>query len=383
MRAMPSRWLVLFAIAGCSFTHGQSVGGGSGDGRPADTHVFLDAPPDAYDAMCFGPKAYEVCLPGAPTGTMTLSGNLDTSGNEGDSCANTGHVMKMSTPAQTLACVVAADTLQVLVGTTASATGDNPLVLLGGSGVTIAGTLDVSSRARTTRQTAANANATTCGSNLTGTDNSQGGGGGAGGSFGTIGGSGSIGNAGGGGAGGQAAAAAAPTKLVGGCKGGDGGAGGTGGTGADSGGAVEIVSHMSLTISGAVNASGAGGDGGSNQKAGGGGGGSGGMIVLDAQTYIVTGSVFADGGGGGGGGSQNTAGTGGDDATMLGMVANGGPGAAGAGATGGAGAYSNIGAVSPSNAPGGGGGGGGGGGAGIIHIFGGSFPTSQASPPPS
>ena len=162
MRAMPSRWLVLFAIAGCSFTHGQSVGGG-GDGRGGEPIVFLDAPPDAFDAKCFGPKAYEVCLMNPPTGTMVLSGNLSTSGSETDPCANVGHVMKMNDPGQTLACVVSADTLQVLVGTTVTVTGDNPLVLLGGSAITIAGTLDVSSRARNNKQTDANAYATPCG----------------------------------------------------------------------------------------------------------------------------------------------------------------------------------------------------------------------------
>ena len=171
---MASRWPLLVAIAGCGFTHGAPASGG--DGSASDATAIDTAPADAFDAKCFGPTSYKICLGGAPAGTIQLSGNLDTSGSEGESCASSGTVMKMSNAAQTLVCVVAADRLQILASTTVSASGDNPLVLLAGTAITIAGTLDVSSRARTNATTGANANATRC-SNLGGRTDSNGGGG--------------------------------------------------------------------------------------------------------------------------------------------------------------------------------------------------------------
>jgi len=84
-----------------------------------------------------------------------------------------------------------------------------------------------------------------------------------------------------------------------------------GGNGADNpgyggpgGGACEIVSLASISITGLVDAAGHGGEGGSAAYGiggGGGGGGSGGGLLLEAPAVTVSGHVVANGGGGGSG----------------------------------------------------------------------------------
>jgi hypothetical protein len=85
---------------------------------------------------------------------------------------------------------------------------------------------------------------------------------------------------------------------------------GTGGSrwGGRSGGAVQLVSGDTLTITGWVDASGCGGRTAERRSPeGGGGGGSGGGILLEAPAVIVTGEVTANGGGGAGGGRGSEA----------------------------------------------------------------------------
>lgn len=71
--------------------------------------------------------------------------------------------------------------------------------------------------------------------------------------------------------------------------------------GGRSGGALEIVSGDTITITGWVDASGCGGRNGSGNE-GGGGGGSGGGIILEAPALVITGEVTVNGGGGAAGG---------------------------------------------------------------------------------
>ncbi|MBL0217085.1 MAG: hypothetical protein IPQ07_24825 [Myxococcales bacterium] len=165
------------------------------------------------------------------------------------------------------------------------------------------------------------------------------GGGGAGGAFGTKGGPGGTPMTGG---------ASGPISLTayGGCDGGGGGrtTGVSGGEAGGGGGVAILIGRQSVTIDGAVRASGAGGRGGIN--GGGGGGGSGGSIVVITPRVIGNGTLHALGGGGAGGGSSTTNGGNGSDPDSAGVAiggaagsggAGGGPGGAGGGQDGGAG----------------------------------------------
>jgi hypothetical protein len=190
--------------------------------------------------------------------------------------------------------------------------------------------------------------------------------------------------------GGMSIAPAAPSKILrGGCPGGKGGIG-TGTTrtlGGPGGGAIYLVARGTLTINGAIDASGAGGNGGSSTKAGGGGGGSGGMIVIHAGTIALgaNGAVAANGGGGGGGGGVAAGGSDGDDpiGNFPLMVASGGQFAMMGAVRGGDGAAGATPAKEGSDSAGGGGGGGGGGLGQIRVLKGGTIPAGQVSPTPT
>jgi hypothetical protein len=115
-----------------------------------------------------------------------------------------------------------------------------------------------------------------------------------------------------------------------------------GALGGAAGGAVQITSAVSVTVTaaGTIEANGGGGLGGCTlpgEGIGGGGGGSGGAVFLEAPTVSVAGGLFANGGGGGASSNNNVA-AGGDGAngTANTTPAAGGL-AAGVGATGGAG----------------------------------------------
>lgn len=133
------------------------------------------------------------------------------------------------------------------------------------------------------------------------------GGGGGGGNENTKGGGGG-GYGGTGGAGGNTGGAgglpnnATVTALVGG-SGGGGGGGGNGNTqpGGGGGGAIQIISNKSITISaGGINAGGCGGFSTTGPDSGA-GGGAGGLIILEAPAVSLGGALAVNGGGGGAG----------------------------------------------------------------------------------
>jgi len=180
--------------------------------------------------------------------------------------------------------------------------------------------------------------------------------------------------------------AAPPGFPRGGCHGGKGGNGDpdTGGKAGRGGGAVDLISAVSIKIGGGVNAGGSGGLGGSGQDGGGGGGGSGGMIVLEAPVIAGTGGAAANGGGGGGGGGKNmdSGGPGGSGAVK--MTAASGGGAAPIGSKGGAGgAAANVNGETVDTTNNDGGGGGGGGAAGYVRVIGAMPTLALISPEPS
>ncbi|HVK76671.1 MAG TPA: hypothetical protein VM734_25275 [Kofleriaceae bacterium] len=198
------------------------------------------------------------------------------------------------------------------------------------------------------------------------------------------GGNGSVGAAGG--ASGVAAGGAV-TASLGACAGPDlvpivGGSGGARGAGdpagtgigvavgGGGGGAVQITSFTSMTVSGAMSDLYAGGAGGTGSvvELGGGGGGAGGGILLEAPTVTISGGkITANGGGGGSGREANR----GDNGNRAATRASGGAGSGGNGDTG-RGGLGSIGAAATQEATIGGGEtngtGGGGGGAGVIRI---------------
>jgi hypothetical protein len=266
-------------------------------------------------------------------------------------------------------CVIAGTT--VTIGGTVDVHGGRPLVIVGTESIDITGTLDVASHTGDNAKTGPSA--TACNAPIA----AQSHGGGAGGSLGTPGG------AGGGDMPGQAGPLEVlTTKLHGGCKGGLGA--NAGGDPGDGGGAVYLVAGASITVDGAIDASGGGGHGSHQNGGGGGGAGSGGMIVFDTPHLAFGGNaqIYANGGGGGEG-RGGMDGNDGKDPESPTAAATGGNG----GTSGGDG---GDGAIMVS--PGGGGknssqnmqegGGGGGGGTGIIKVFHATIPaTGLVSPP--
>jgi len=273
------------------------------------------------------------------------------------------------------ACVIAGTSVVIPGGETVRVTGSRPLILLATGSLTLSGVVDAAShRGGTTGPGAELGPCSTTIKNPT-VGASGDGGGGWGGSFGAAGNNG--GNGGLGGGGGTAAPAIATTTLRGGCPGAK-GAGTIGGAGGRGGGAVLLIAKQTLTIDGAVNASGAAGEGGKT-GGGGGGGGSGGMIALDAATVNVPGQSFANGGGGGEGANLAADGIAGSEPTAPNTIASGGKLGTMFGGDGGGGGFGSTPGGSPGN--GGsvatdhgnivalGGGGGGGGGVGVTKLF--------------
>jgi hypothetical protein len=286
-------WLVL--VAGCRQIFGidpprledAALGDdgrrGSSDGSGSNV--------DAFAGFCYGPVGFTLCYPQAPTGSVTMSGTLDTKTAAQCSAAPA----TWTAAGQPDVCVIAAG--DIMVESDVVVTGSLPLVLVAANTIVIAATLDVSSHGTQTR--GAGGGSPQC----TGMDGANGNatlgeaaGGGAGGTFETPGGNGGIANS-------QSAVACpaqvAHTPLRGGMDGGTGGAyqGGvtTSGFG---GGAVFLAAGASITVNGVIDASGGGGDGGTN-SAGGAGGGAGGMIAVYAPVISANGTLMANGGGGG------------------------------------------------------------------------------------
>ncbi len=256
--------------------------------------------------------------------------------------------------------------------------GQYPLLVLSWSTITVAGTIDVSSRAGSP---GAGGSRQDCDLGDPGQGASEAGGGGGGGlnQGGKAGGNGNLGGApnAGGTLGGSIPR---PMSVVlGGCRGGDGGGdGSSGGRGGDGGGAVQLTAKDSITIAstGTIHAGGMGGAG-AQGNGGGGGGGSGGFIGLDAPLVTTaTSSILAANGGAGGAGCESGNGAAGQDGQAMNAAALGGMGSICTnGADGGDGGRRGdlplVGANSNFS------GGGGGGGGGYIIVWAPSYPMSS------
>jgi hypothetical protein len=338
----------------------------------------IDSPPSrdgsamGSGATCFGSGFVTACFAAPPSGTVVITGSVDT---DTDSRCDT---------AITATCTIAAMSL----ATTGSvrATGTRPLVLVGADAVNIEGTLDVASHVGSDDGAAANNSACESGTSVMVGSLA----GAAGGSFATVGGAGGRGADGA--PAGKPAAAVAPTTLRGGCPGqGTGDTPNGTGSGGAGGGAVYLIAGSQILIQGTIDASGAGAasqglPGGA--PSGGCGGGAGGMIGFDAPNIELAGIVFANGGGGGGGDAEEGgAGGAGADPTGVGAALGGAGGSAadplgGGGAGGDGAAAGGAGATGGSGGADGGTGGGGGGGEGAIVVFGTLQGAGGISPPP-
>jgi hypothetical protein len=266
----------------------------------------------------------------------------------------------------------------ILVDATVTARGTRPFVLAASGGITVTGTVDVSSSGG---QIGAGANDRACAAPA----RMQSSGGGAGGSFHGKGGDGGDGAVAPAGAVKAAEAVATPTALRGGCAGAD-----QYGDAGRGGGALALVAGgtIRLDATGRLLAGGAGAGarfGGGSSAGGGAGGGSGGMIALAAPILTVGGVIAANGGGGAGGGYGVPGADGSADATAAkgghATMAGNGDGGAGSAGTILAGARGLNGTM----ATGGGGAGGGGGAAGYIILTGTTVDLtgSTISPPPT
>ncbi|HSS01497.1 MAG TPA: hypothetical protein VLM79_30770 [Kofleriaceae bacterium] len=364
-------------LGGCGFS---AMPGNNPNGAPPDTSgdPAADAPPPidaapidsapldgAVSPVCLG-TFVRVCVD-PPSSPVTLTTQeLDTS--------TSARCQPYTATPPVDACVVTGPSITIPSGNTITVTGGRRLILFATGEITIAGTLDVSSR-RDGSGPAADSGP--CQTNFVDAESGGVGGGGWGGSLG------GNGNNGGNGAGSSDGGVAAPpgdaTTLSGGCAGGNGGGNGLGvgrGGRGHSGGAVLLLADQAIdvTSSGSVNASGSGGGGGA-LGGGGGGGGSGGMIVLDAERVDISGQCFANGGGGGEGSSTRSGQAGGESsaASLAGRGGSNGSGGGGDGGNGGLGtngnANGNPGRNGRPSTDGAGGGGGGGGGGGVIKIL--------------
>lgn len=179
-----------------------------------------------------------------------------------------------------------------------------------------------------------------------------------------------------GGAMGQPEGNAELVPLRGGCAGGRGGNCNTsgaqylGGERGGGGGAIQISSAKSLTVTGLISARGAGGGGAERDDSGGGGGGSGGAILLECTSFLASGgAVTANGGSGGGGAGTNSSGGPGNPGALRSTTPAAGGSSGSAGGNGGqGGAAAGACTAGENGAVTHGGGGGGGGAQGRIRI---------------
>lgn len=338
------------------------IDGSIGDGKRVDA-------PDAPSG-CVGTGAFEVCPMGTPSGTITLSGTLDT-----DTSPMCQGAQLWKAAGQTPSCFITKVDITV---TNLAVTGSKPLVLLAANEINVTGLLDIASHVAVGSvpgTTGPGVPATPCGNFPQAPANASGAGGGAAASLASAGG---PGGSGGDGNNGAAAGgtkylpflASPPDVLRGGCNGQTGGMGmGNGGTGGYGGGAIYLAAGgtISMGASGIINASGAGGSQ-AAKSAGGGGGGSGGMIILWAPSFNLTAGakLVANGGSGSSGGDSNgpglgTAGNDPDPTNPMTPALGGNDDIGGDGGNGFAqGSLGTAGNTGPSSAGGGGGGGAGG-----------------------
>lgn len=370
---MHGPWIATLLLAtGCQAVFGLD------DPRPRDVDGGVDG--SVEPKLCWGTDV-QICLPGPASGSLDLSGSLDTATSSRCAPSITGY------------CVIAASQITIASAATLDVTGPRPLVLIANETITVAGTLDVAAHAAP-RKPGPGASALTC-PGFPIAPSTQGGG--AGGTFAGTGGAGAGNNDTPPDTGGTPAAVTTVSGLRAGCPGQAGGGASNGfGLGGLGGGAVLLAAGAKIEIRGRVDASGAGGNGGACQAPcstdgpnayGGGGGGAGGMIVLEAPAIENTGVVYADGGGGGEGASRSQNGIAGVDPAGT-APALGGDGPATHGGNGGNGAFgpARNGAIGlPGDSSNPGGGGGGGGGAGVIRVHGAAGITGggSVSPPPA
>ena len=311
------------------------------------------------DQACFGAGASTVCFDRGPTTGLVLPATIDTVNSA--LCSPT-QAIGWTGQGQPAACFVLGTA--ITMNATTTVTGTRPLVLVGGTAISISNVLDVASHQGGTAGPAARATCTNAFGRTPVQDNA-GGGGGAGGSFLSAGGDGGRGNNNNNTEGlAPAQDAAPPTVLRAGCAG-QKGANGDQNSGAAGrgGGVVYLVAGSTISISGTINASGSAGIGGGHHS-GGSGAGSGGMVKLYAPTINATGGrLFANGGGGASSGDGGN-GTSGSDPTTATAAALGGTGGA---ANGGSGFAAAMAAQSGTDGSGNKGGGGGGGGGGYIQ----------------
>ena len=317
------RWIVVAALAGCSFRSGSAlvvVGGGDGgsDGKT------IDAPPDVPDACTMhalppvanvDPSMWKKDFLTAPTwncnaaGTTTIDlasgitpGGCAATLDYTDNVAQTGGGPNVT--------VVRLQGLTVSNGHVLRLTGTRPVVLLVAGDVAIdsGGVIDVGASGLTNGPGALDCGAQ---ANGLGAASTSGGWGGGGGGFGTAGGQGGYNTVNGG----TAQTGITLEPLRGGCRGGASMSSATGVGGG--GGAIEISASGTISI-GATSAAGISAGGGGAPAAlaaasiGGNGGGSGGGILLVSPALATLGSnggLFANGGAGSsgcGGGCSST-----------------------------------------------------------------------------
>ncbi|MDB4960227.1 MAG: retention module-containing protein [Myxococcales bacterium] len=311
------------------------------------------------DLWCQGTGAFAVCYDAGPTAAVVLTNTINTTSSSLCGAQPVG----WSAQGQPAACVIVGTSITMPASTTV--TGARPLVLAATTAINISGILDVSSRLGGSAGPASPSGS--CRAFPQAPEGGDGGGaGGAGGSFMSKGGNGGVGASINQEGTSPISEAARPTALRAGCHGQQGAGSGGNNSGAvgRGGGAVMLAAGGTITISGAINASGSGGEGGSDET-GGSGAGTGGMIYLHAAAFSASGGVvMANGGGGAGGGRNGSSGTDGTDPLTTAPLVRapggsnqaGGGGGQGHGGTTGPGAGESVG-----NNRGGGGGGGGGG----------------------
>ncbi len=270
--------------------------------------------------------------------------------------------------------VVIASAFDLEAGATFLVTGSVPFAVASTGAIEVDGTIDAEAGAQAPLACGLQGGRPGEGDNL-------GGGGAGGGAYQAAGGHGGTGDNGLAMYGAGGVMASVPAGLLGGCPGGQGGDSTiTGAAPGAGGGAIDLVSAMSYTQDGNIQAGGGGGSGGMAPVAGGGGGGSGGMVLIEAPTVVISGKVAANGGGGGGGGGNTTAGQNGQAGQFGTIAAQGGPSASGGtGGDGGTSASPAGDSVLGMNPRGGGGGGGG---IGLFGIAGSPTTSGTFSPAP-
>jgi hypothetical protein len=381
---------VLVFSSACSFSGSEgspsNVDGGVDSGSGSDARVVDAMPIDAPPCI---PGYINLCLTTPRGDELTVTSVTPVEINTG---SDPRCVVKTQAGGPDI-CVLYFTKVDVQQNATLTVYGSRVLALASTSTITVAGTLDVSSRR--TRQNKPAPGISTCPFVLAPENDGGGGGGGAGGTFATLGANGGVGDtnnnggAPGTGLGGTVGALVTlPTLLRGGCNGQTGGTGTqAGGPGGLAGGGIYVYAKGIITISGKLLATGSGGSGG-QQRGGGGGGGSGGFIVVESDTRsVLSGMFLATAGGGGEGGVIDGDGQSGGDPSST-TAAPGGSqqlegGNGGAGAT-----FLDDATVPPvvgSNDIGGGGGGGGGNGFILVHgldrqITGGTFAPAPILP---